>query len=62
MAVFEYKVVLKSREDAEERGLVVARDETEAARKLKTYDLGGAKLKRITGIQGFIKKFRADIK
>jgi type II secretory pathway component PulF len=62
VAVFEYKVTLKSREDAEERGFVVARDESDAKRKLKSYDLSGAKLRRIKGIQGFVKKFSANIK
>ncbi len=62
MAVFEYKVTLHSREDAEERGIVVARDESDAKRKLRAYDLSGAKLRRIKGIRGFFKKFGANIK
>lgn len=62
MALFEYVAVNTKREDSEERGTVVARDEAEAKTKLRRLDCDRVKLKRIGGIAGFFKTFTADIR
>ena len=62
MAVFRYTVTLKSREDFTEEGVVAARDEEEARRKLIQLDLRDVKLKHMRGMQAWFKKFSADVR
>ena len=62
VAVFEYRVTLKNREEYEERGTVVGRDEQEALEKLKRLDFDQVRLRKIGGISGIFKRLSADVK
>lgn len=60
MAVYEY--VAMGREDQEEVGTVVAQDEEQARRKLKSLQFERIRLKKVGGISGIFRKINADIK
>ncbi len=62
MAVFSYKVIIKEREDAIEEGTVVANDESDARRKLERYSYRNVRLRKLSGVSAFVKKFSADVK
>lgn len=62
VAVFEYKACVRNREDSVEMGTVVARDETEAKRKLKELNFVEIRLKKVGGISGIFKALTADVK
>lgn len=60
MAVYEY--VALGREEQEEKGTVVAQDEEQARRKLKSLQYEKIRLKKVGGISGIFRKINADIK
>ena len=62
MAVFSYKVTIKEREDSIEEGTVVANDESDARQKLQRYNYRNVRLRKLSGVSAFIKKFSADVK
>jgi len=62
VSVYKYTVRLPEREDAIERGTVVASNEQEAKLKLKNLELTNPKLKEIKGVLGLYKRFTADVK
>lgn len=62
MPVFQFTAVDAKHEDQYERGTVVARDETEARQKLKRLNLEGIRFKKLRGLAGFLKAFRADVR
>jgi hypothetical protein len=60
--VYEYVAVNTKREDSEERGTVLAKNEEEAKSKVRRLNCDRIKVKRISGISGFFKAFTADIR
>jgi type II secretory pathway component PulF len=62
VAVFQYKAVDKQREDHRESGTVLAQNEDEARRKLQRLNLEVVRMKRMTGLAGFLKSFTADVR
>ena len=61
MLVYTYKVTV-GREDFVEEGTVLARDEYEAKEKLRRLDFKHVRLKKLAGLNAFVKKFSADVK
>ena len=61
MSVYKYKAEL-GREDFVEEGTVIAVDEFDAKKKLQSMDAKHVSLKRLTGLNAFLKKFTADVK
>lgn len=61
MSVYKYKVAF-GREDFMEEGTIVAEDEIEAKKKLRSMDARQVSLKKLTGLNAFVKKFTADVK
>ena len=62
MSLYKYTVVLSEREDHVESGTVVAKDKTEAAKKLQRLDFPNPHLKQVKGISGLVGRFTADVK
>lgn len=62
MSLFQYKVVLKEREDNVERGTVKAVNEEDAIAKLERLGLPNPKLREVKGMMAFFKQFTADVK
>lgn len=62
MPVYEFVAVNTKREDSEEKGTVVADNEEEARKKLRQLGCDKIKVKRISGISGFFKAIRPDIR
>ena len=61
VSVYKYKVSLGP-EDFMEEGTIVAEDEYEAKKKLKSMDARQVSLKKLTGLNAFVKKFTADVR
>ena len=61
MSIYKYKASL-GREDFMEEGTVIAQDETEAKSKLRSIDARQVSLKKLTGLNAFLKRFTADVK
>lgn len=62
MAVYQYTAMLPDREDQVESGTVMGRDEEDVRQKLKRLGMSDIRLKKITGLAGFFKRFTVDIK
>lgn len=61
MPVYKYQVTL-GREDFMEEGTVIAKDEYEAKDKLRSLDFRQVHLKKLSGLNAFVKQFLADVK
>ena len=61
VSVFKYRIALGP-EDFMEEGTVIAQDEYEAKKKLKSMDAKQVSLKKLTGLNAFVKRFTADVK
>ncbi len=61
MSVFKYKVT-HGPEDFMEEGTVIAKDEYDAKEKLRSMDFKEVHLKKLTGLNAFVRKFSADVK
>lgn len=61
MSVYKYRVTI-GKEDFEEEGTVVAKDESEAREKLRILEFTSVSLKKLTGLKAAVKKFTADIR
>jgi type II secretory pathway component PulF len=62
VAVFQYSVTLREREDMTETGTVVASSEEEARQKLAQLKIRNPRLKKLTGFKGLLKQFSADVR
>ncbi len=63
MAVYQYTVTVRQREDHAESGTVVAQNEQEAKTKLKQlFSAEDVRLRRVPGLSGFLRSFTADVK
>ena len=61
MSVFKYSVTF-GKEDFQEEGTVVAKDEIEARDKLRILEFKSVSLKKLSGLNAVVKKFSADFK
>ncbi len=61
MSVYKYRVTL-GREDFMEEGTVIAKDEFEAKEKLRSLDFKEVRVKKLKGLNAFVKQFLADVK
>ena len=61
MSVYKYKAAL-GREDFMEEGTIIAEDELDAKKKLRAMDARQVSLKKLTGLNAFVKKFTADVR
>ncbi len=61
VSVYKYRIALGPEEFMEE-GTIIAEDEYEAKKKLKSMDAKQVSLKKLTGLKAFVKQFTADVK
>lgn len=62
MSVYKYRVLLMRGEEVTEEGIVLARDEAEAKKKLRPLQYREVKLRKLTGLNALIRRFSADIR
>lgn len=62
MSVYKYYALLKRGEEVEEVGTVVAQDESDAKQKLRVLNYRTVKLKKLNGINAFVRQFTADFR
>jgi hypothetical protein len=62
VSVYKYYALLKRGEDVEEIGTVVAQDESDAKQKLRVLNYRTVKLKKLNGINAFVRQFTADFR
>lgn len=62
MSVYKYYALLKRGEEVEEVGTVVAQNEADAKQKLRVLNYQSLKLKKLNGINAFVRQFTADIR
>jgi type II secretory pathway component PulF len=62
VAVFEFTAVAHEREAHSEQGTIVARDKLEAYDKLRSRQFTDIRLKKVQGMQAWIRQFTADVR
>jgi len=62
VSVYKYYALLKRGEEVEEVGTVVAQDESDAKQKLRVLNYRTVKLKKLNGINAFVRQFTADFR
>ena len=62
MPVFRYKATTNLQEENVESGTVVADNEEQAKKKLKSLRLDGIQLKKVGGLMGLVGRWTADIR
>jgi len=60
--VFRYKATTNLQEENVESGTVVADNEEQAKKKLKSLRLDGIQLKKVGGLMGLVGRWTADIR
>jgi hypothetical protein len=62
VSVFRYRVELQRGEEFTEEGTVLAKDEFEAKEKLRFLKYRTVHLKKLSGVNAFVKQFSADVR
>ncbi len=62
MSVFKYRVELNRDEEISEEGTVLAKDESDAKEKLRFLKYRTIHLKKLSGLNAFVRQFRADVR
>ena len=62
VSVFRYRVELHRGEEVTEEGTVLARDEFEAKEKLRFLKYRAIHLRKLSGLNAFVRQFRPDVR
>ena len=62
MAVFRYTASIRGREEHEESGTVVAKNQEEAKQKVKALDFTAVRVRPVKFFAGLILKWTADVR
>ncbi|MCC6144068.1 MAG: hypothetical protein IT368_09700 [Candidatus Hydrogenedentes bacterium] len=62
MAVFEYTAIVHERDAHSEQGTIVARDKLDAYDKLRRRQFTDIKLRKVEGVQAWLRSFTADVR